>query len=110
VGFALALARQVVETCPDCGVYWNTLGVAYLRAGDYPAAVTALERATALGHGGTAFDEVFLAMAHAHLGDLEQARHRLAQAMLGMERDYPGQPELVGFCDEAQSLLAAAPD
>jgi tetratricopeptide (TPR) repeat protein len=110
VSFAIALARQVVETCPDGAVYWNTLGVAYLRAGDYPAAVTALERALALGNGGTAFDEVFLAMAHAHLGDPEQARHRLAQAMLGMERDYPGHPELARFCDEVRSLLAAGSD
>ena len=108
--FAVALARQVVETCPDCGVYWNTLGVAYIRAGDYPAAVAALERATALGNGSTAFDDVFLAMAHAHLGDREQARHRLAQAMLGMQRDHPGHPELARFCDEVQSLLAAGPD
>ena len=108
--FAVALARQVVETCPDCGVYWNTLGVAYLRAGDYPAAVEALDRAVTLSNGSTAFEDVFLAMAHAHLGDLDQARHRLAAAMLGMERDYPGHPELTRFCDEAQSLLAAGPD
>jgi len=108
--FALALARQVVETCPECEVYWNTLGVAHLRAGDYPAAVAALDRATALGNRSTAFEDVFLAMAHAHLGDWEQARHRLAAALLGMERDYPGHPELAGFCDEAQSLLAAGPD
>jgi tetratricopeptide (TPR) repeat protein len=110
VGFAVTLARQVVEICPDSEVYWNTLGVAYLRAGDYPAAVAALERATAIGPGATAFDDVFLAMAHAHPGDLEQARQRLAQAMLSRERDYPNQPDLARFCDEARSLLAPDPD
>jgi tetratricopeptide (TPR) repeat protein len=107
--FAVALARQVVETCPDCGVYWNTLGVAYLRTGAHLSAVAALERSIALGNGTTAFDDVFLAMAHAHLGDWEQARHRLASAMVAMERDYPGHPELARFCDEVQSLLTAGP-
>jgi tetratricopeptide (TPR) repeat protein len=110
VNFGVELARRVVETCPDCAVYWNTLGVAHLRAGDYPAAVAALDRAATLGNGGTAFDDVFLSIAHAHLGDWEQARHRLAQAMLGMERDYPGQPELAGYCDEARSILSTGPE
>jgi tetratricopeptide (TPR) repeat protein len=103
---ALALARRVVEWRADCGAYWNTLGVAYLRAGDARSAVAALDRATALTDGGTAFDDVFLAMAHARLGDREQARHRLDQALLRMEHDYPGHPELARFCAEAQSILA----
>ena len=30
----------------------------------------------------------------------------LAQAILRAERDYPGHPELAGFCDEARSILA----
>ena len=69
------------------------------------AAVAALDRATALG-GGTAFDDVFLAMAHARLGDPEEARQALARAIVRAERDYPGHPELAGFCDEARSILA----
>ena len=36
---ALEMASQVVKRCSDCGVYWNTLGVAYFRAGDFKAAV-----------------------------------------------------------------------
>jgi tetratricopeptide (TPR) repeat protein len=104
---AVAMARQVVETCPDGAVYWNTLGVAHLRTGEYSAAIAALNRAIALGDGGTAFDEVFLALAHAHLGHPELARHRLAQARLRMERDHPGHPELARFCDEAQALLVS---
>ena len=47
--------------------YWNTLGVAYYRAGDDGSATAALNRATAWA--ATAFDEVFLAMAYARLGD-----------------------------------------
>ena len=99
------MARQMVEECPDAEVYWNTLGAAYYRAGDDASAVAALDRATALG-GGTAFDDIFLAMAHARLGDREQSEVRLTRAIFRMEQDYPGHPELVRFCDEARSARA----
>jgi tetratricopeptide (TPR) repeat protein len=103
-GYAVALARQVVEECPDAPAYWNTLGVAHYRGGDAGSAVAALDRATTLG-GGTAFDDVFLAMVHTRLGDVERARQDLARAMIRAERDYPGHPELAGLCDEAHSLI-----
>jgi tetratricopeptide (TPR) repeat protein len=104
---AVKLASQVVARCSECGVYWNTMGAAYCRAGDFESALAALDRATALNDGDTAFDDVFLALAHAQLGNREQARHWLAQAMLRVERDYPGHAELLGLCDEARSLLSA---
>jgi hypothetical protein len=101
---ASALARQIVEECPDSAAYWNTLGVTHYRAGDARSAVAALDRATALS-GGTAFDDVFLAMAHARLGDMERARQELARAMVRAERDCPGHPELASLCDEAHAVL-----
>jgi cytochrome c-type biogenesis protein CcmH/NrfG len=102
---AVDLARRIVEEDPDSAAYWNTLGVAHYRAGDARSAVAALDRATALG-GGTAFDDVFLAMAHARLGDPERARQALARAMVRSERDHTGHPELAAFFDEAHSLIA----
>jgi tetratricopeptide (TPR) repeat protein len=102
---AVAMARQIVETFPDAEVYWNTLGVAYYRAGDNASSVAALDRAMALG-GGTAFDDVFLAMAHARQGDFENAQRELDRATANAKRDYPGHTELAHFCDEAQSLLS----
>jgi tetratricopeptide (TPR) repeat protein len=102
---AIALARHTVEMCPDGATYWNTLGTAYFRAGDDILAITALDRAKALSDG-TAFDDVFLAMAHARLGNREHAEHLLTQAILQMEQDNPGHAELVRFCDEARSILA----
>lgn len=98
------MARRMVETYPDAEVYWNTLGVAYYRAGDYTAAVAALDHAITLG-GGTAFDDIFLAMAHARLGNLKEARRELAQAVIRAEHDYPGHLELTGFCNEARFIL-----
>ena len=102
----LALARQVVKKCPNSGVYWNTFGVACFRADDFKGAVTALNHSTALNNGGIPFDHVFLAMAHAQLGNQQQAQQWLAQAMIRMERDYPGHPELTRFYNEARSMLA----
>jgi tetratricopeptide (TPR) repeat protein len=102
---SIALARRAVEECPEVAVYWNTLGTAYYRSGDDAAAVAALDRAIALG-GSTAFDNVFLAMAHARLGDREHAEHLLAQAVLELERRNPAHPELVRFCHEARSIFA----
>jgi tetratricopeptide (TPR) repeat protein len=101
---AVAMARRMVEQFPDTEVYWNTLGAAYYRAGDDASAVAALDRAKSLS-GSTAFDEVFLAMAHARLGELEEARTELARAVERTELDYPGHPELTVFCDEARSIL-----
>jgi tetratricopeptide (TPR) repeat protein len=102
---AVAMARRIVEECPDSQTYWNTLGVACYRAGDDASAVSALDRASALG-GGTAFDDVFLALAHARLGELEAARLAFARASSHAERDHPGHPELAGFRDEARAILA----
>jgi tetratricopeptide (TPR) repeat protein len=99
---AVAMARRMVRECPEADTYWNTLGVAYYRAGDDDLAVAALG-------GGTAFDDVFLALAHARLGDLDEARLVLARASIRAEQDYPGHPELAGFLAEAQSVLAGSP-
>ena len=102
---AIALAERVIEACPEGATYWNTLGAAYFRGGDNEAAVMALDRATALG-GGTAFDDVFLAMAHARLGNHEHAEHLLGQTIKRIEQDSLRHPELVHFCEEARSILA----
>jgi tetratricopeptide (TPR) repeat protein len=102
---AVALAREATEACPDAAAYWNTLGAAHYRAGDAHAALTALERSRALA-GGTAFDDVFLAMALSQADDPEGARRALARALIAAERDYPGHPELAALCDEARALIA----
>jgi serine/threonine-protein kinase len=53
--------------------YWNTLGVAHYRAGDWRAAVDGLRRSVALGWD-DGYNSFFLAMAHARLGDRAEAR------------------------------------
>jgi tetratricopeptide (TPR) repeat protein len=105
---ALTLAMEVVDKCPDGDAYWNTLGVAYLRNGEPGAAVAALDRA--LANNNNPFNHVFMAMAYARLGDREQARYWLTQAILIKERDYHNHHELTCLCDEARAVVGADPE
>ncbi len=107
---AVVLAGKAAEVNPNCATYWNTLGAAHYRSGDFTATIAALGRAIDLTEGGTAFDHVFLAMAHARLGDQEQAQHWLDQARLWMEQYSPDHSELACLRDEARSILSATPD
>lgn len=101
---AVAMAHRIVEECPDSEVYWNTLGVAHYRAGDDTSAIAALDRAVTLRRC-TAFDNIFLAMAHARLGNRETALEKFAHALTEAEHSYPGHAELAGFCDEARFVV-----
>jgi tetratricopeptide (TPR) repeat protein len=107
--YALSLAARVADRCPDSDVYRNTLGAAYLRNGD-PAAAIALLAGTAVStEAENPFDDVFLAMAYAQLGDREKARHWLAQATLLKEKSYQNHHELADFCDEVHVALGDGP-
>src|SRR5262249_5357596 len=61
---AVKLAQQAVERDAGQPAYWNTLGVAHYRVGEWKAAQTALERAVQMRQGGTGFEWLFLAMTH----------------------------------------------
>jgi len=107
---ARLLAVKAAEAYPESSTYWNTLGAVQYRAGDFKAAVTALDRATGLSQGGSAFDHFFLAMAHTRLENHEQAQDWFAQAMLWMEQHDAGHGELQRLRDEARSILFAIPE
>jgi tetratricopeptide (TPR) repeat protein len=126
---ALALAKQVVQEMPNDEDYWSTLGAAYYASGDWPNAITALEKSEELAPGKlVAENGLFLAMAHWQLsrpaaGDpeptlkrppstaLEQARNRDAarqaynKAAQWLERNPEADPELRRFRAEAAKLL-----
>ena len=106
VSRAILLAKKAVERAPGCGTYWNTLGVAYFRAGDWKAAIAALERSIASDGGGTSFDFFFLGMAYWHQGDEAQAHLWCARADDWMEKNRPDHADLLRFRAEATSLLA----
>jgi tetratricopeptide (TPR) repeat protein len=107
---AMSLASQTTAAHPECSTYWNTLGAACYRAHQFDAAVSALDRATALANGGTAFDHFLLAMAHSGLGNKRQAEQCTALAVRWMEQYRPDHPELIRLRDEAESAGSAAAD
>jgi serine/threonine protein kinase/Tfp pilus assembly protein PilF len=108
---AVAVARRAVELDPPAAWYWNTLGVAHYRAGDWPAAVAALTESQARKWD-DGFNSFALAMVHARLGRRDEAR-RWYDA--GLDRQRPAMSiagdELRRLRDEAAEVLGieAAP-
>jgi serine/threonine protein kinase/Flp pilus assembly protein TadD len=102
---AVTSARKAVELAPERREFWNTLGVALYRAGDWPEAVTALSKSMSLRKGGDPFDWFFLAMAHWQLGEKIEGRKWYDQAVSRMERKRTNDQELIRFRAEAEELL-----
>jgi tetratricopeptide (TPR) repeat protein len=102
---AVTLAERVVQLAPQDGNFWNTLGAARYRAGDYRGAIAALEQSMALRHGGDSLDWFFLAMAHWQLGENDPARQWYAKAVSWMEEHQPKDEVLARFRAEAEALL-----
>jgi serine/threonine protein kinase/tetratricopeptide (TPR) repeat protein len=103
---ALELAKKSVELAPKEGNCRNTLGVASYRAGDWKAAVEALNQSDEMLKGAElSFNAFFLAMAHWQLGNKDEARKRYDQAVRWMEKNKPQDEELVRFRAEAEALL-----
>jgi WD40 repeat protein/serine/threonine protein kinase/tetratricopeptide (TPR) repeat protein len=99
------MAKKAVELAPKERTYWNTLGVAHYRAGDWKGAIEALTKSMEFGKGGDANDWFFLAMAHSQVGEKPQARSWYDRAVPWMERNQPTNKELLRFRDEAAALL-----
>jgi tetratricopeptide (TPR) repeat protein len=102
---AVSLAREAVVLAPKGGDCWRTLGVAHYRAGDWKAAVAALNKATELRSGGDSAEWFFLAMAHWQLGEKQQARAWYDRAMRWMDEKQPRDEKLRRWRAEAVALL-----
>jgi tetratricopeptide (TPR) repeat protein len=103
-GRAVALAELAVERDPEESACWNTLGIARYRAGEWAAAVAALERSMSLG-GGDAHDWYFLALAHARLGHKDKARAWQAKAVRWADSRPAQREDLMRYRAEAAALL-----
>src|SRR5262249_38418190 len=97
-GRAVELAKKAVDQAPGSRLYWANLGLAHYRAGDWKAAITALEKALKLKDeptpvtsadapfltpGATGF---VLAMAHWKAGNKGDARGWYNAAVQWMDR------------------------
>ena len=77
----ISAMEAAVKQRPHDAELRKTLGAALVRAGRPREAISTLEESVRLnGHGGNAFDWLFLALAHHRLGHSEQATAALATA------------------------------
>jgi tetratricopeptide (TPR) repeat protein len=102
---AVEFAKKAVELAPPAGIWWNTLGVAHYRAGEWKAAVEALNKSMGLTKGGSIIDWFFLGMAHWRLGERDKARQWYEKAVQWMEQHNPKNDDLRRFRAEAEELL-----
>ncbi|MBI3863192.1 MAG: tetratricopeptide repeat protein [Planctomycetia bacterium] len=102
---AVQLAQQAVKLDPSGHEWWNTLGVCQYRAGDWNAAVTALQKSMELDRGGNSVDWYVLAMAHWQLDHKKKARELYDQAVQWMEKNDPENEEFHRFRAEADELM-----
>jgi serine/threonine protein kinase/tetratricopeptide (TPR) repeat protein len=112
-GRAVELARKATELAPQYAFLWNTRGVAHYRAGEWEAAIAALEKSMALyprryseGARLESFSTFFLALAHARLGHGAEARRWYDRAVRWMDQYQPDDLELRRFRAEAEELLS----
>jgi eukaryotic-like serine/threonine-protein kinase len=111
-GLAVRLARKAVEWEPEQFAYWNTLGVAHYRDGNWSAAIDALSRSLELSKGGTAADWFFLACIDQQRGKINEARLWYDRAVTWVQRNPPPDKaqaaELEEFRDETARAIGVA--
>jgi Flp pilus assembly protein TadD len=103
---AVDLAQRLLKASGAEERRWvlSALGAAQLRAGNARGAVDALEEVLRLG-GDDGHAAYFLALAHAELGDPEQAKKRFGEATRWMDRNRPWDEPLLLVRAEAAALL-----
>jgi eukaryotic-like serine/threonine-protein kinase len=102
---ALVSARLAVQLDPKNGTYWQGLGYAEYRSGNWKAAVGAFEKVKELGSAGDSMEWFPLSMAYWQLGDKDAARKTYDQAVQWMETHNPKDGFLRGLQVEAAGLM-----
>jgi tetratricopeptide (TPR) repeat protein len=102
---AVAAANKALALSPKEGLYWQTLAWAEYRAGNWKAALAAMEKVKALGSAGDSFQWFLLAMAYWQLGNKDQARQWYDRAVEWMDKNKPKNDELGRFRTEAREML-----
>jgi eukaryotic-like serine/threonine-protein kinase len=105
---AVAAAQKAVELRPQAWAYWNTLGAARYRAGEWKSAAEALEKAKELCTGDQESGWFFHAMACWRQGEKEKARLSYAKGIKRIETNNAHREELSRFRAEAAALLGVA--
>jgi uncharacterized protein HemY len=98
-------AGRAVELAPGDAGFWNTLGMARYRDGDWKGAITAVKKSMEIAKDSDASDCFILAMAHSQSGDARQAREWFDKAVAWMDNNKPKDEELLRSRAEAAELL-----
>jgi serine/threonine protein kinase/Flp pilus assembly protein TadD len=107
---AIDLAKKAVVLAPKQAKYWNTLGIAHYRAGDWEAANHALKQSMGLGHPEPSYNWFFLAMIQGQLGHHAEARTWYVKAVRWMDKNQTKNEELSCFRAEAKRYLSTPRD
>jgi tetratricopeptide (TPR) repeat protein len=102
-------ARRAVELEPENGNFWNTLGTACYRNGNWVEADRALARSMELRNGGDGFDWFVLALVQLKLGHRDDALRWYGQGVDWYHKFMPLNRELYRFQAEAAKELGLAP-
>ena len=102
---ALQLARRAVKGAPENAAYYNTLGLAEYRNGQWDEAVAALNKSAEMNKGSDPTDFLFLAMAHWARGDRAEAEQFFKRFVDGASKRAANDRELRMFWAEAAELL-----
>ena len=103
---AVELAQEAVKLAPNDANFWNTLGVAQYRDGNFEEAVSALQKYRELRATDAEWSNPFLlAMAHWQLGDKEEARQWFDKGAQWMDAHNAHSETMVRFRNEAAESL-----
>lgn len=105
---AVRIASRGVELSPEDRHILRVRGISCFRAGDWRAAVEAIERSMARAAGGEPLDWLFLAMARWRQGDRDEGRRWYDKAVAWLE-DHPSTDRRVRNArGEAEALIGPA--
>jgi serine/threonine protein kinase/tetratricopeptide (TPR) repeat protein len=109
---AVELAAAAVKARPEEATFWNTLGMARYRAGDWKGAAEALQDALKLFQGATGFQRgvgrslFYLAMAQHQLGHRQEARQTYDRALAWLETNRTSLRKIPWLNDELGHVSA----
>jgi eukaryotic-like serine/threonine-protein kinase len=108
---AIELVNKAIALQPEIATFWNTLGVARYRSGDWQGAIHALEKSMKMHQGGDGFDWFFLAMAYWQMHDEKNAWkwYKLGKKELPNTNTYM-EPVWPYYCEAAALLGDKSPE
>ncbi len=103
---AIELAKRALAADPNQRACWNTLGLAHLRAGQWPLATAALEKSIRLqSQGGDASDRLLMAIVCCRRGDKKEAIDWYVRALDWLSKHPESNADVRALRAEAEPLL-----